>query len=77
MQLPIGGLRTYTDGVVRYPSLGNVQLVFLDFFGSKLWAKQPQANIVNLTQGSKLVREYAAEIELSTGVGSTPQMTPP
>ena len=39
----------------------------LDRFGSRLRAKQALANIVNLTQGSKSVREYAAEFELNTG----------
>ena len=47
--------------------MGNIILALLDRFGSKLRAKQALANIVNLPQGSKSVREYAAEFELNTG----------
>ena len=38
----------------------------LDRFGSKLRAKQALANIANLTQGAKSIREYVAEFELNT-----------
>ena len=42
-------------------------LALLNRFGNKLWAKLGLGNIVNLIQGSKLVREYAAEFELNIG----------
>ena len=49
------------------PDWASYQLALLDRFGSKLCAKQALANIVNLTQGTKSVREYVAEFELNIG----------
>ena len=49
------------------PDWASFQLALLDRFGSKLCAKQALANIVNLTQGTKSVKEYAVEFELNTG----------
>ena len=43
------------------------QIALQDRFGSKLRAKQALANIVDLTQGTKPVREYVAEFDLNTG----------
>ena len=49
----------------------------LNRFGNKLWAKLRLANIVDLTQGSKLVWEYAVEFELNIGrLGSSNEVTP-
>ena len=41
-------------------------MALLDIFGRKLRAKEALANRVNLAQGSKSVREYAAKFELNT-----------
>ena len=49
------------------PGWASFQLALLDLFGSKLRVKQALANIVNLIQGPKSVREYTAEFELNTG----------
>ena len=49
------------------PDWATFQLRLLDRFSSKLRAKQALANIMNLTQCSKLVRNYAVEFELNTG----------
>ena len=44
----------------------SVQFALLDRFSNKLQAKQAVANIVNLSQGSKSVREYVVEFKLNT-----------
>ena len=60
------GQLTCDNGCGMLPDCASFQLALLDRFGSKLRAKQALANIVNLAQGTKSVRQYVAEFEFNT-----------